>query len=124
MGSVGSFWTHMCAFESLKNGLFQKFFVTPLLRITIFSHTPPGILSHFSPPPPPGIPRKSVIINYDPLEFSNFKHNPLEFSRFSFLRPGIFVILNRGDPENFWKSPMYTKFVFADRILHVITCGS
>ena len=136
MGSVGSFWTHICAFESLKNGLFQKFFVTPLLRITIFSHTPPGILSHFSPPPPPpwnstpfflahppGIPRKSVIINYDPLEFSNFKHNPLEFSRFSFLRPPWnFRYPQQGGSGKFLEQ--CTKFVFPDRILHVITCGS
>ena len=86
------------------NGLFQKVFVTPLLRITIFrSHTPLEFYLIFhhhptSPPPPPlefhGNPLSSIMTT---LEFSNFKRNPLEFSRFSFLRPpGISVILNRG----------------------------
>ena len=76
-------------------GLFQKFFVTPLLRITIFrSHTPLEfylIFHHplelhtiFSRTPLEfhGNPLSSIMT---PLEFSNFKHNPLEFSRFSFL---------------------------------------
>ena len=64
---------------------FQKSY--PLEFYLIFYHPPPPLKFHTIFFAPPGIPRKSVILNYDPLEFSNFKHNPLEFSRFSFLRP-------------------------------------
>ena len=94
------------------------------LRITIFRSHTPGILSYFSPAPPPpplefhtifyffshppGISRKTVILNYDPLKFSNFKHNPLEFSRFSFLRPPWnFRYPQQGRSRKFLEKPKY-----------------
>ena len=63
-------------------GLFQKFFVTPLLRITIFrSHTPWNSI-HFSPPPL----EFHAIFSRTPLEFHG---NPLS----SIMTPWNFPIL-------------------------------
>ena len=101
---------------------FSEFFVTPLLRITIFrSHTPLEFyliffIFHHTPPPPPSSPRnprKSVILNYDPLEFSNFKHNRLEFSRFSFLRPPWnFRYPQQGGSGKFLEKPIVHSIIF------------
>ena len=90
------------------NGLLQKFFVTPLVEDNHFQKSyppPPGILSHFSPPPLEfhGNPLSSIMT---PLEFSNFKHNTLEFSRFSFLRPPWnFLYLQQGGSGKFLEKP-------------------
>ena len=69
---------------SVEDNHFQK--SSPLEFYLVFHHPPP-LEFH-------GNPLSSIV-------------NPLEFSRFSFLRPPeISVILKRGDPENFWKSPL------------------
>ena len=70
------------------NWLFQKFFVTPPVEDNHFQKSyPPGILSHFSPPPL----EFHTIFSRTPLEFHGNPLSsimtPLEFSRFSFLRP-------------------------------------
>ena len=108
--TIFTFQKHCC------NGHFQKFFVTHLLRK---SYPLEFYLIFLAPS------WNSTEIRYPqlwppPLEFSNFKHNPLEFSRLSFLwPPGISVILNRGDPENIWKSPMMGGFKLSEIFVQI-----
>ena len=107
------FWPTIRFFQTLLVfiGLFQKFFLTPLLWLTIFrSHTPLEFYLIFHHPPL----EFHTIFSRSPLEFHGNPLSsimtPLEFSRFSFLRPPWnFRYPQQGGSGKFLEKPIARK---------------
>ena len=108
-------------------GLFQKFFVTPLLRITIFrSHTPLEFYLIFHRPPPPL--EFHTIFSRTPMEFhgnplsSNYDPPPGIFQIFIFKTQLEFLLSSTGGIRKFsgkarWKFDLFMVLQSSPKLL-------